>query len=208
MDALTSAERALFRKLSTPARIQDFLDRVPINHEKRGETCFSPRMTLKERKAHCLEGALFAAAALAFHGEKPLLMNLRTTPADDDHALALYRRNGLWGAVSKTNHASLRFRDPVYRSLRELALSYFHEYFFNDTGLKTLRAYSRPLDLSRFDDAWMTSQTPLWDIARALRDSAHLELFPSAQKRHIRKADAVERRAGRLVEWPESDPRT
>jgi hypothetical protein len=205
---LSKEELRIVKALSTPAKIQDFLDTLPINHEKEGETSFSPRIVLANKKAHCFEGALFAAAVLAIHGEKPLIMNLRTIPQDDDHAVALYERNGYWGAVSKTNHVALRFRDPVYKTLRELAASYFHEYFLNERGLKTLRAYSKPLNLRRFGSAWVTSEEPLWPLAHALRDSVHTELFPPENRKYIRHATPLERRAGGIVEWPESHPRT
>lgn len=199
---VSSRERSVFQRLSTPEKIQNFLDTLPINHEKRGDTCYSPRLTLKNKKAHCFEGALLGAALLWYHGEKPLLMNLRTIPNDDDHAVALFKRNGLWGALSKTNHAVLRFRDPIYTSPREIAASYFHEYFTNDTGLKTLRAYSKPFDLSRYGKEWITSGEPVWYLAEALRDSPHLALFPDKNKKYIRHATPFERKAGSLVEWP------
>ncbi len=204
----TEAEDRLLRSLSTPSKIQDFLDCLAINHEKKSESCMSPRRVLKVRKAHCLEGALFAATALWLHGERPLLLELSVAPGDQDHALALYQRNGYWGAISKTNHATLRFRDPVYRTIRELALSYFHEYFVNDTGVKTLRGYSRPFSLRRFGTTWMTSEKDLWHIAYALHDASHVSLLPPENKQYLRRADRIERKAGRLVDWPHSDPRT
>lgn len=205
---LSDSERTLLRSLSTPIKIQDFLDRLAINHEKQSESCMSPRRVLAMRKAHCLEGALLAATALALHGERPLLIELSVAPGDQDHALALYKRNGYWGAISKTNHATLRFRDPVYRTVRELALSYFHEYFVNATGAKTLRGYTRPFSLTRFGDAWVTRETDLWDIAYALADAPHVPLLPPENKQYLRKADRIERKAGRLIEWPKSHPRT
>lgn len=203
-----STDLSFLKKLRTPIRIQDYLDTLPINNEKGGETCMSPTQVMRARKAHCLEGALLAAAALALRGEKPLLMNLKSSPGDQDHAVALYRVNGYWGAISKTNHAALRFRDPVYRTLRELALSYFHEYFENPTGRKTLFAYSKPLNLARFGTRWMSATDDLWEIAYALRSAPHTRLVPLSNKRHIRKADRMERKAGRLVEWRKHDPRT
>ncbi len=123
MFGLTKAEERVLRELNTPSKIQDFLNGLAINHEKKGETYLSPRRVLVERKAHCLEGALLAATALWIAGQKPLLMDLRTLENDDDHVVALYRTNGYWGAISKTNHSVLRFRDPIYRTLRELTLS-------------------------------------------------------------------------------------
>ncbi|HYD93651.1 MAG TPA: hypothetical protein VEB18_04350 [Candidatus Paceibacterota bacterium] len=191
----------LFRKLSTPEKIQDFLDAMPINHEHGGETCTSPAHTLERKTAHCLEGALLAAAALWSHGHEPLLLNLKSSPGDDDHAVALFRRNGRWGAISKTNHAVLRYRDPIYATPRELALSYFHEYFLNTTGKKTLLAYSKPFNLKRFGKKWITADTNLWDIAYALRKSPHTLIVPTKDRRRLRPASAIERKAGSLVEW-------
>ncbi|MCI0597799.1 hypothetical protein L0Y34_01880 [Candidatus Parcubacteria bacterium] len=205
---LSKKEEALFKKLSSPIKIQDFLDKLPFNYETKGETYMSPRRVLAARTCHCFEGALLAAAILSYHGEKPLIMNLRTIPADDDHALALYKRNGLWGAISKTNHAVLRFRDPIYTTPRELAASYFHEYFFNDTGLKTLRAYSAPMTLSRFGTPWVTSEKSLVPIAHKLRDTTHTALFPDNNRSFIRHASIVERRAGRLTEWSRNGRKT
>jgi hypothetical protein len=199
-------ERALLRKLSTPEKIQDFLDTLPINHEKRGETCYSPRVVLRKKKAHCLEGALLAAAALAFHGEEPLLLNLKSSPGDDDHAVTLFKRRGRWGAISKTNHAVLRYRDPVYLSPRELALSYFHEYFENSSGTKTLMAFSKPFRLSRYGTSWMVSEKPLWKIAFSLRASPHTKIVPMGLS--PRKATRIERDAGKLIEWQRNHPRT
>ncbi len=205
MAGYTPAERAPFAKLSTPEKIQDFLDTLPINYEKRGETCHSPRLTLEKKKAHCLEGALLGAAALAFHGYKPLLMNLKTLAGDDDHAVALFKRNGRWGALSKTNHAVLRYRDPVYKTPRELALSYFHEYFLNTSGKKTMIAFSKPFTLVRFE-GWETSLKPLWKLAYALRAAPHERVAPKGTL--LRKASRVERDAGSLVEWQRNHPGT
>jgi hypothetical protein len=208
MLGLNDQELEVFAKLTTPAKIQDFLDTIPMNHEKQGETCLSPRRVLRERKAHCLEGALLAATALWLRGEPPVLLELKATARDQDHALALYKRGGHWGALSKTNHATVRFRDPVYRTIRELALSYFHEYFLDSTGEKTLRAYTRPFGLKKFGDAWVTQEGDLWDIAYALHDAPHFPLLPEKNQRHIRPADRMERKAGSLIEWPVSHPDT
>lgn len=207
---LTAKEYAALAKLSTPAKIQDFLDGIPMNWEKRGDTDFSPRQVLRQKKAHCLEGALLAAAALWMHGEAPLVMNLsaRMGRGDVDHVVALYRRGGRWGAISKTNHATIRFRDPVYKTLRELALSYFHEWFLNTTGEKTLECYSTPLDMRRFGTAWLTADDGVHFVADALADRAHRFLVPKGNWRYVRKADLMELAAGRLIEWKESDPRT
>ncbi|MGH7141531.1 MAG: hypothetical protein ACREGH_02780 [Minisyncoccia bacterium] len=200
MFGLTTQELAIFRRLSTPIKIQDFLDALPINFEKKEETYYSPRRVLRERVAHCMEGALFAAVALWLHGEEPLILDLKAD-GDDDHVVALYRRAGFWGAISKTNHATLRFRDPVYRSPRELAISYFHEYFVNDTGKKVLRSYSRPMNLARFGEGWVTAEENLFWLVEALDNTAHYELAPKENLRFLRPADEMERKAGRLIEW-------
>ncbi len=183
----------------TPEKIQDLLDTLRFNKEKKAETCRSPQEVLRHNEAHCLEGALLAAAALQAAGERPLLMNLKASRGDYDHAVALFKRNGYWGAISKTNHAVLRYRDPIYKTQRELALSYFHEYFLNDTGRKTLLAYSKPFDLTRYGKDWITSTGNLWDIADALRDSPHTSIVPSGTK--LRSASIIERKAGDVVEW-------
>src|SRR5713101_2118198 len=170
-------ELNVLRRLRTPERIQRFLDEdVAYNKEKSGPTCRSPRRVLRDRTAHCLEGALFGAAALRVQGWQPLLLDLEAV-RDDDHALAIFRQRGCWGAIAKSNYAGLRFREPVYRTLRELAMSYF-EHYYNPDGEKTLRSYSRPVSLARFDSIhWMTSEEPLWPIPEFLFDIKHTPLF-------------------------------
>lgn len=204
------AEYDTLARLRTPVQIQDFLDAVPMNWEKQGDTHFSPRRVLKEKKAHCMEGALLAAAALWIHGEPPLIMNLsaRMGRGDVDHVVALYKRGGRYGAIGKTNHATIRFRDPVYRTPRELALSFFHEWFLNSTGEKTLECYSKPLDMRQFGRDWLTAEEDLWFVSDALAKRKHYFLVPKGNWRYVRKADRMELAAGRLVEWPRSDPRT
>ncbi len=194
-------ELAVLHKLATPWKIQDYLEKLPINFEERGDTFFSPRRVLREKKAHCLEGAVFAAAALWVNGATPLIMTLGATTDDFSHVVALFKVRGLWGAIGKTNHAVLRYRDPVYRSVRELAMSYFHEYFL-DNGRKTLREYSEPLDLRRVGDGrWTVAEKDLWYIDEALDEQKHHPLFPPKARRILRRADPIERRAGKLVQW-------
>ncbi len=207
MFSLSKAEISVLKKLTTPIKIQDFLDSIPLNHEKKGETYMSPRRALRENKMHCLEGALVAALALYVRGEKPLLMDLKTVNGDD-HVVALYKRGGYWGAISKTNHTSLRFRDPVYYTLRELALSYFHEYFNDSDGKKILRSYSAPFDLRKLKKDWVTTEEDLFDIADAIDESKHFQLVPKKNAKYIRPADVMERRAGMLREWKKGDRRT
>ena len=193
-------EFAAFKKLSTPAKVQDFLNRLPINFEYTGETLRSPLETLRHREAHCFEGALLAAAIFWYHGAPPLLLDLETAPDDESHVVALFKQNGHWGAVSKTNHAALRFRDPIYKTIRELALSYFNEYF-KDNGKKTLRRYSDPINLLRFGSNWLTSEKDLWYIDEALNTTPHSHLINKKMVNQLRLADPIEIKAGKLVEW-------
>ena len=198
MDTLRVDERRIFRFLDTPVKIQDFLGSIPMNFS---DTCYSPRMVLQRRKAQCLEGAMLAAAALRYHGHPPLVLDLATARGDDDHVVALYRHKGFWGAISKTNHAVLRYRDPIYKTMRELALSYFHEYFLDD-GRKTLRSYA-VVDLSRFDNrGWMTAEGEVGYIERYLFRVRHTLLLTKTQSRALRRADPIERKAGKVREWP------
>ncbi len=208
MLGLTASEEKALRRLDTPQKIQDFLDRLPINFEKHGETHYSPRRVLRERKAHCIEGALLAAAALWLHDEKPLLLDLKTKLFDDEHVVALFRRNGWWGAISKTNHAVVRYRDPIYRTVRELALSYYHEYFRDHDGQKTLVSYSRPFDLRTLGDGWVTAEEDLWHLDDALNAVPHYPFVPPANRRLIRRATPFERRVLNAREWSAEDPRT
>jgi hypothetical protein len=207
-EILHKDELAVLKALSKPEKIQDYLDSLPINFEKKGETNMSPRRVLREKKAHCMEGAMLAALALMLQGEKPLLLDLKTSAKDDDHVVALYKRNGCWGAISKTNHATLRFRDPIYKTVRELAASYFHEYFLDSNGEKTLRSHSGPFSLARYGSDWITSEDDLWQIAIDLDSAPHFALFPKENLRFIRKADSMERSAGKLIEWKTSDKGT
>ena len=196
---LTRAEFAVLRRLSTPEKIQEFLNALPANFEIGGETCMSVREVLRRRRAHCIEGAMLAACALWVHGEPPLLLDLRAV-RDYDHVVALFRRGGCWGAISKTNPSVLRWRDPVYRSLRELAMSYLHEYA-NGRGQKTLRSYAGPLDLRRFEPKlWVTNGRNCWDVAETLDDLRHTPLLTKKQSRMLRLRDAMERKAGALLE--------
>lgn len=201
MPPLAFADIRILSRLNTPQKIQDFLDLLPINHESGGETCMSPSRVLKEKKAHCIEGAMLAATALWLQGEKPLIMSLKVSRGDYDHIVAIYKKNGHWGAISKTNHSVLRYRDPVYRTLRELALSYFHEYFLISSGKKTMRGYSGPINMKRFGKNWVNSEEDLWDIGNAIFNSPHIQVVPKKNEKHIRVAHPLERRASSLKEW-------
>ena len=197
---LTKAEFAVLRRLDSPEKIQDFLNGLQQNFELRGETCNAVRAVLRERRAHCIEGALVAAAALWVHGEPPLLLDLQAEH-DYDHVVTVFRRGGCWGAISKTNGIGLRWRDPVYRSLRELAMSWFHEYY-NKRQRKTLRTYSVPLDLRRVDPAiWATAEKGAWPLVDVLEDLRHYRLLTPAQKRRLVRRDPFERKVGAMVQY-------
>ncbi len=201
MLGFTHEECAVLRRLNTPRKIQDFLEEIPINFEEKGETCLSPRRVLRERRAHCMEGAMLAAAALRFHGHPPLVLDLTAADRDFDHVAAVFREGGNWGAITKTNHAVLRYREPVYRSVRELAMSFFHEYF-DDDGRKNLRSFSLPVDLSRFDtQGWVTAEEDVWYIPEYLTKVRHFEILTRTQIARLRRADPIERDAGKLVQW-------
>lgn len=192
-------EIKIYRKLNSPRKIQNFLNALKINFEENGDSCFSPRMVLRNRKAHCTEGAIFAAAVLRFHGFEPLVLDLEASSKDFDHVVALFKQNGKLGAISKTNHAVLRYREPIYRSVRELVMSYFHEYF-TDNGKKTLRRYSLPVNLKRFDKLkWMTSEEEVWYIPEYLANVKHFDILNKSQISGLREADAIEIKAGKLV---------
>lgn len=192
-------ELRTLQRLNTPVRIQDFLEALPYSFDHGSDMLRSPRRVLRERTAHCIEGALLAAAALWVNGSRPLLLDVRSTPDDLDHVVTLFRSHGCWGALSKTNHAVLRFREPIYRTVRELAISFFHEYFLDD-GRKTMRDYSDPFDVGRrFGHAWLTTEDDLWHIAETLDGSRHRPVLSAQQRRALRLADPVEIAAGKLV---------
>ena len=199
---LTPREHLILKRLSTPAKIQAFLNAIPINHEIGGETVLSVREVLRQRRAHCIEGAMVAAAALWANGDPPLLVHLDCDLSDYPHVIAVFRRHGAWGAISKTNGTPLRYRDPIYRTLRELALSYFHEYS-NKRGHKTLRSYSAPFDMRRIDPAeWVTAGKSCWKTHDRLVELRHFPLISRRQERLLTKRDAFERKAGKVVEYP------
>ncbi|MGH2499749.1 MAG: hypothetical protein ACRDF0_06645 [Candidatus Limnocylindria bacterium] len=195
MHGLSRAELALLRRLSTPEKVQAWLDGLRYNVEPDGETCRSPRRVIRDRTAHCAEGAFLAAAAFRVHGQPPLVVDLEAV-RDDDHVLAVYRRRGLWGAVATSKFAGLRFRAPVYRTLRELVLSYFEGYY-NWDGERTLRAYSRPISLARFDRiGWMSAEAELWPITDHLARAAHTRLIPDVAARGLPRLDRRSYAAG------------
>jgi hypothetical protein len=198
MSTFDARERRILKKLSTPAKIQRFLDDdIGYNLEPHGDTCLSPRLALRQRVAHCMEGALVAAAALRMLGYPALLVDLEAV-RDSDHVLAVYRANGHWGALAKSDYSGLRSREPVYRTIRELAMSYF-EHYFNPAGEKTLRTYSRPVNLARFDRTeWMTAERDVWEIPNYLCEIPHTRILTPRMERGLAKMDRRLYQAGRL----------
>lgn len=157
-------------KLNTPSKVQNFLDKIPFNFEEKEETYMSPTRMLQAGRAHCFEGALFACFCLQQHNIPNYLLDLKVKnlKKDSDHTLCVFKINKFWGAISKTNHSVLRWRDPIYKNPRELAMSYFHEYFL-DTGEKTLLSFSKPFDIwKKFGTSWLTIEKNLDEIVEAL----------------------------------------
>ena len=199
---LARNEFAILKRLSTPQKIQAFLNAIPSNHELGGETILSVREVLRQRRAHCIEGAFVAACALWIHGEPPIVLHLDCDTSDVPHVITLFRYGGSWGAVSKTNGAVLRYRDPVYRSLRELALSYFHEYC-NKRGHKTLRSYSATFDLRRVDpEQWVTRGSACQEVNDRLAALRHYPLISRRQEKALTRRDAFEREVGKNLQYP------
>lgn len=203
MFGFTKKEKVLLKRLNTPAKVQGFLNGLSFNFEKHGETLKSPLFTLRAHSAHCFEGALLGAYMLSLHGFKPYLIHLKTTKEDYDHVVVPFKVGNFWGALSKTNHAVLRYREPIYKSIRELAMSYFHEYFLNN-GKKTLRQYSELFNLNSLEKihkSWAVQKEDLWYIDKALDKVKHYDILPKNLVKKLRKADKIEIQAGKVVEW-------
>jgi hypothetical protein len=182
----TGSELRALRALKTPAGIQRYLDEIPYHL---AGTAWSPRLVLREKTAHCLEGAAFAAAALRVLGFPPLIFDLEADN-DTDHVIAIFKSRGHWGAIAKSNFTGCRYREPVYRTLRELALSYFNAYF-NLRGERTLRRYSRPVNLARFDRLhWATTEKNIWFIAEYLCEIPHRSLLKRGMEKDLTRLDA------------------
>jgi hypothetical protein len=194
MTTFTPAELRKLRSLKTPHGIQRFLDDMPYHL---ADTAWSPRRVLRENTSHCFEGATLAAAALRAIGYPPLVIDLEAEH-DTDHVVAVYRINGHWGAIAKSNYTGCRYREPVYRTLRELALSYFDVYF-NLRRERSLRTFSRPVNLTRFDARdWMTTNEHLWFIAEYLFTIRHHSLLRPGMAKRLHRLDHRSFRAGCL----------
>ena len=195
----TNDEIVFLKTMSDPDKIQGFLDSIDYNPVYE---CRSPRWVIKKRSAHCFEGALFAAAALQFNGFKPLIVDLKAYN-DDDHVIAIFKENDYWGAIAKSNFTSLRYREPVYRSLRELVMSYF-DFYFNTDGDKSLRSYSMPLDLSRYNKRhWTTTDEDLEYIGDKLEILHHYRVVDELMIKKLKKASEIMLKAGMLGSNPD-----
>jgi hypothetical protein len=183
---LTPREAARLARLSPPWRIQKFLDE--LDYDATGKSCRSPRRVLRERIVQCMDGALFAAAALRAQGHPPLLLDLEAEQ-DDDHVLAVFRGPAGWGAIARSNYSGLRYREPVYPTIRVLVFSYLESYF-NLRGEKSLRRYSRPVSLGRFDRRhWTTAEEDLWLIPEYLVGVPHYRLLPASAVNRLARVD-------------------
>jgi hypothetical protein len=197
--------RKKIKKLNSPAKIQDFLSKIKINFENdsRGETCMSPLSVLKTKKAHCIEGAFFAAACIWLNKlGKPFVVDMIGKKGDWDHVIAVFKKHGKFGCISKTNHSVLRYREPVYNSIRELVMSYFHEYTDDKgRGEKTLREYSDAVDLSVFGKDWIVSDENLWHIHDYIDRVKHHKILTKKQIRELRKQEKIEIDAGQMIQF-------
>jgi hypothetical protein len=195
------------KALDTPDKIQDFISSMPCNFEEQGETCMAPASVLKNNKSHCIEGAFFAAACIWINKiglGKPLVVDMKGEKGDWDHVIAVFqdKKTKQFGAISKTNHSVLRYREPVYNSIRELIMSYFHEYTDDKgKGRKTLRAYSDPIDLSVFGEDWITSEENLWHIHDYLDSVKHYSLLNKEQIKQLRNQEQIEIDAGQMTQF-------
>jgi hypothetical protein len=202
---LTRDERAIFARLSNPEKLQDFISDMPSNAEPDGDTCYSVRVALRKNCCHCIEGAFIAACALMLHGSPALLMDFQAE-GDDDHVLALFKRGRFWGAISKSNSIWLRWRDPVYRSPRELAMSYFHEYILGPK--KSLRRVSRPFNIGAYrPEDWITSEEDCWNIASEIDSAPHVAVITAQQARRLKLRDHLETYADTIKEFAKDGKR-
>ena len=190
----TKDEISFLKTMNDPDKIQGFLDSIEYNPVYE---CRSPRWVIKKKSAHCFEGALFAAAAMEFNGYIPLIVDLKAYN-DDDHVIAIFKQDGYWGSVAKSNFTSLRYREPVYRSLRELIMSYF-DFYFNIEGDKSLRSYSAPLNLTVYNPRhWSTTDEDLEYIGDKLEQLHHYPVVNEKMIKNLKRASGIMLAAGML----------
>lgn len=183
------AHAAALRRLDSPRKVQDFLD-YQISYNDAPGTCLSPLEVLKQGRAHCIEGAMLAAAAFLCHGRRSMLLDLRANPRDDDHVIAPFVENGRWGAVAQSHFCGLRYREPIYGSPAELARSYF-EFYYNSRGEKTLREFSDPLDTSLLKPGWLHSDKNVFFVSRRLDAQRHYRIVGHLLEKELRPADSL-----------------
>jgi hypothetical protein len=192
----------LTKRFASPAKIQDYIGTLRERRIRDNPIIRCPRRIVATGTASCIEGALVAAVLLKKAGYTPYLLDLKVSPHNDndlDHVVTLFKKDGYWGAVSKTYHAVLRYREPIYKSVRELAMSYFHEYFTSD-GKKNLRSFSKPFSLGRYGSSWIDTDEDLYFIALDLDASPHTQILTKTMEQNLRLADPIERTAGVLKE--------
>ncbi len=196
----TAAERRILSGFKAPLDVQRYLDGVVYSDDKFAR---SPRSVMRDRLANCFDGALFAAAALRQLGYPPLVLDLRPDPKlDDDHVVALFKRFGCWGSVGKSNFVGLRYREPIHRTVREVVVSYFNDYY-NSVGDKTLRSWAGPIDLTRVDRLeWMTRDERLDEVGDYLDRARHVPIATRAQIESFAKMDPRSLEAGLLGSRP------
>jgi hypothetical protein len=205
MYGLTEEEIKILKELDTPYKIQQFLDNIPRNFEPEGDTCMSPRTVLKNNLCHCIEGAMLAYTIFLIHGKKAFLLDLTATNEDLDHVIVVFKEAGYWGAISKSNYAVLRYREPIYKTIRELVMSYFNEYL-DQHGKKTLRSYSKPVTLSKLGHEWITSEKNVWEVPEFLIKTKHYEILTKKQIKNLKIADPIEVVSSEMKVWtPEGE---
>lgn len=206
MHDLNKEELKILKKLDTPYKIQVFLDNIPRNFEPCGDTCMSPRMVLKNNRCHCIEGAMLAYTAFLVQNKKAFLLDLTASKKDFDHVIVIFKEEGHWGAVSKSNYAVLRYREPVYKTIRELVMSYFNEYI-DHIGNKTLRSYSKPVNLKKLGHKWITSEKDVWEVPYLLIETKHYPILNKKQIKNLKKADTIEVISSEMKIWSPSAKR-
>lgn len=203
---LTNEELKILKKVDTPYKIQVFLDNIPRNFEPNGDTCMSPRKILKENRCHCIEGAMLAYTAFLVQNKKAFLLDLTASKKDFDHVIVIFKEGGYWGAVSKSNYAVLRYREPVYKTIRELVMSYFNEYI-DHVGNKTLRSYSKPVNLKKIGHKWITSEKDVWEVPYLLIETKHYPILNKKQIKNLKRADTIEVISSEMKIWSPSAKR-
>ena len=163
--------------------------------------------SVRQNAAHCIEGAMLGAFVLSLHGHPPYLCDMRASSRDDDHNIAVFQWvGGRWGCLSVSNHSSLRYRNPIYRSLRELGMSYFDDYM-NNAGERTLRSMSKPINLAAvFGPNWATRRGDVFNVAEFVDSVAHYKFCEQEQLAALRPADPwMLQTTVSLREWPPPD---